>query len=186
DFDGDGSVYVLSWESDCDGDGYGLVGQDCDDGDPHVNPGAPDPCDGVEGGDCIPGDGTSEDWFGLACDGEDSDACREGVFQCLLGVRVCDDMTINNVELCNGADDDCNGSVDDPLCPFFDVDGDGYIGGAELAWLGRAFGLCSADPATEWWGPIEYTGDGCVDGEDLVVLANLWSASCSGDELICR
>jgi len=57
-------------------------------------------------------------------------------------------------------------------CPEKDADGDGRIDGTELAWMGRAFGSCSADPALEWWYPVDYDLDGCVDGSDLVILVS--------------
>jgi hypothetical protein len=49
---------------------------------------------------------------GATCDGADTDACAEGTMNCTGGSLVCSDMTGNNVEVCNGADDDCNGTVD--------------------------------------------------------------------------
>jgi hypothetical protein len=181
-----GSVVILSIESDCDSDGFGRLGGDCDDAEAAASPGVADPCDGLFQNDCVPGDGTSEAWFGLPCDGEDSDACREGEFQCPAGSRWCDDLSSNSVEVCNDVDDDCNGLADDVACPDYDVDDDEQIGGVELAWLGRAFASCSADPGGEWWGRIDYTKDGCIDGDDLVVLANLWQRRCSGGNVECR
>ncbi len=89
-------------------------------------------------------------------------------------------------ELCDGIDNDCTGSADDPACARYDAVPDGRVDAAELSWLGRAFGLCSADPSTEWWGAVDYDGDGCVDGDDLSVLANLWGLECEGAVLVCR
>ncbi len=63
-------------------------------------------------------DGVIDDGFtGLAapCDGADGDQCAEGMGVCSadgLGV-VCSDMTTTTVEVCNGADDDCAGGIDD-------------------------------------------------------------------------
>ncbi len=59
-------------------------------------------------------------------------------------------------------------------CDRFDVDGDRVVSGTELAWLGRAFGSCHSGGPTEWWFPVDYTGDGCVDGDDLTLLAANW------------
>ena len=77
-------------------------------------------------------------------------------------------------EVCDGTDNSCDGDVDVVACDRFDVDGNGMIDGVELAWLGRAFGETSSDPAAEWWYEIDYTGDGVVDGDDLGILATVW------------
>lgn len=69
-------------------------------------------CDGNDN-DC---DGSTDEGFGLGlpCDGADTDACDEGTIVCGGGgVAVCSDATGNNVELCNGLDDDCKNGVDD-------------------------------------------------------------------------
>jgi len=73
-----------------------------------------DVCDGVDN-DCNPisPDGSGETWFGAACDGPDSDVCTEGVAGCALSVRTCSDTTGDSTEICNGIDDDCDGSIDE-------------------------------------------------------------------------
>lgn len=49
-----------------------------------------------------------------ACDGPDPDQCQEGHIACNgLNATACVESTPNNVEICNGRDDDCNGIVDD-------------------------------------------------------------------------
>ncbi len=107
---------------DADGDGYGDAasgGDDCDDTDASVNPGAEetpyngvdDDCDPQTPDDDLDGDGfTSVETGGTDCD--DADA----------GVNP--DAT----ESCNGVDDDCNGLVDDATGDtwYADADGDGY------------------------------------------------------------
>ena len=60
----------------------------------------------------------------------------------------------------------------DEICDLFDADGDGLIDGNELAWIGRAFGLFSADPAAEWWAGADFNRDGMIDGEDLAILSS--------------
>ncbi len=70
-------------------------------------------CDGNDN-DC---DGQTDEGFnvGTACDGADSDACNEGMIVCAAGgTAICSDTTGNNVETCNGLDDDCRNGVDDP------------------------------------------------------------------------
>jgi hypothetical protein len=109
--------------SDGDGDGYGNPGHascpngaqtDCNDGNPNIFPGAAERCDGVDN-DC---DGTIDDGFNVGT------SCSVGVGQCLRnGMRICNaagDGTICNAtpgtpvaEICNGLDDDCDGTADD-------------------------------------------------------------------------
>ena len=55
---------------------------------------------------------------------------------------------------------------------MFDADGDGLIDGFELAWIGRSFGLFSADPAAEWWAGVDFNQDGMIDGDDLAILSS--------------
>lgn len=100
----------------------------------------------------------------------------------------CNDANVNvypgRRDLCNGVDNDCDGRVDDDaVCATFDVNGDGRVAGLELAWIGRAFGLCSANPAGQWWFEADYDADGCVDGVDLSVLSVAWN--CTGARSIC-
>ncbi len=61
-------------------------------------------------------DGKIDEGFsvGAACDGPDTDLCKEGTIACAAdGTSFCTDATGDNVELCNGFDDDCNGVIDD-------------------------------------------------------------------------
>ena len=89
--------------TDADGDGY-CSGEDCDDGDPEVNPGV------VEeplGPDDIDND----------CDGI-VDECDEAD----------PSITWHTEEVCDGVDNDCDGEVDEDLTEtmYPDLDGDGY------------------------------------------------------------
>ena len=89
-------------------------------------------------------------------------------------------------DVCDDLDNDCDGTPDNPPCAAFDVDGNGRIDGVDLSWFGRAFGQCDPDPPAQWWYPVDYNHDGCVDGDDLAILANLWATTCSGGVLQCR
>lgn len=85
-------------------------------------------------------------------------------------------------EVCDGLDNDCNGGDDDGLCSDFNVNGDARVDGVELSWIGRAFTECSATPV--WWSSVDYSKDGCIDGDDLSVLTAAFG--CAGSEPICE
>jgi hypothetical protein len=61
-------------------------------------------------------DGQTDEGFGLgvACDGTDGDLCTEGQVVCAAGGgTTCSDVSATNIDLCNGADDDCDGAIDE-------------------------------------------------------------------------
>ncbi len=101
-------------EADVDGDTYMVCEGDCDDNNSAINPGALEICDNLDN-DCNneTADGQSEDWFNTNCDGLDNDLCEEGMYSCTTGVQICSDVSANNIELCNGLDDDCNNETVD-------------------------------------------------------------------------
>ena len=99
---------------DLDEDGYSdetCGGYDCDDSDPVTNPGAADPCDGVD----------------QACDGlGDERDFDKDLFMICEG--DCDDFNRfvypGAFEICDGKDSDCDGAIPDDES---DEDGDGWI-----------------------------------------------------------
>jgi Putative metal-binding motif len=52
---------------------------------------------------------------GVACDTGLPGVCAKGVLKCQGGQRVCVQTVFPTQEICNGLDDDCNGTVDDHL-----------------------------------------------------------------------
>jgi len=158
DCDGDideDTTSALPVYADQDGDGYGagaplgacatgvINADDCDDTDPNVHPGVPaDTCDNPSDADC---DGQSNedavdtDWYqDLDGDGWGGflavTTCSSAPVQGLITQGGdCDDNTaaINPAatEVCNFADDDCDGTTDEGFTTVTatpDTDGDGY------------------------------------------------------------
>lgn len=54
-----------------------------------------------------------DDRIGNACDGSDSDLCKDGVFLCENGTVYCNDTGPGLIDVCNGLNDDCNNSTAD-------------------------------------------------------------------------
>ena len=108
-------------DSDADGDGYAAIidgGQDCDDENDDVHPGASEDCDGIDE-DC---DGeidngailtwyTDEDGDGYGPDDSEASGCEAPEGAAEIG-GDCDDSAPeihpSAIELCNGIDDDCD------------------------------------------------------------------------------
>ncbi len=151
---------LAPWYPDGDGDGFGddggmtltcapeqgwvEDGDDCDDGDATVSPGADELCNGVDD-DCD--DETDEDdavdaaVYYLDGDGDGFGDVTQFVEACVMpsdyveDASDCDDgdagINPDADELCNGVDDDCDEDVDeddalDAAIWYGDGDGDGY------------------------------------------------------------
>jgi len=73
-----------------------------------------DVCNGLDD-DCnaLSADGSEDPQLGVACDGVDSDLCKEGAKVCTAGALTCNDVSSNTLDVCNGADDDCNPATAD-------------------------------------------------------------------------
>jgi hypothetical protein len=98
--------------------GYVLEISDCDDQDPNVHPGAPELCNAIDD-DCD----DVVDGFDEACYSGPPATLNVGV--CVAGISTCTGgqwgpcvgEVLPTPEVCNGLDDDCNGSVDDGIVP---------------------------------------------------------------------
>ena len=145
-----GEASTSTWfevvETDADGDGYddeAFGGKDCDDTSPSIHPGATELCDGVDN-DC---DGQYDEDAGDSArfyEDDDDDGFgdpKQSVIACEAPsgfVDNGDDCNDNNAdihpdgtEVCDGADNDCDGEVDgesatDAVTWYLDADRDGY------------------------------------------------------------
>ncbi len=154
----DDATDPLTWYADADGDGYGDAANptlsceqpsgyladdtDCDDTDGLVSPAGIELCNGLDD-DC---NGAIDDnpadpltWYAdLDSDGygdaaNSASACEQPTGY-LADDTDCDDsdglVSPAGIELCNGVDDDCNGTVDDDATDatlwYVDADLDGY------------------------------------------------------------
>jgi hypothetical protein len=226
--DGDSSLDGASastWYSDGDGDGYGMYpttacvapsgyiedGTDCDDEDVDINPAGVESCNGVDDDcdDSIDESGATGEstWYADADeDGYGNDAVV--VTSCsapdgyIADDTDCDDarpdINPGADELCNGVDDDCDDSTDEPSAVdattwYADTDEDGY-GDADSSTI-----LCSAldgfiaddtdcddafsdisPGADEYCNEVDDDCDGSVD-EASALDAIIWYADTDGD-----
>jgi len=132
-----GAVSSVSAAVDADSDGY-TENQDCNDADSSTNPGAPEICDGIDN-DCDGeiDDGATTTWYADAdADGYGDpdvtvEACTVPSGYAATG-NDCDDSDPTawpgGSEVCDAADNDCDGDIDEDLVEdwYTDGDGDGY------------------------------------------------------------
>ena len=141
--DEDGDGYGNLSIEDCEApDGYIRTGGDCDDADAAIGPHAEEVCDGIDN-DC---DGTADGggdqlWYADA-DGDGSPSEDDPIQSCEAPAGYlpaadawdCDDnnaaVSPDLEEICDGLDNDCNGTADEDVSStwYTDADGDGLGG----------------------------------------------------------
>ncbi len=176
-------------DGDADGDGVTADDGDCDDGDPDVHPGAPELCDGLdqdcdeeidEGLDLLPfapdhdGDGfpsSNGDLVVEACGAPDGYVPDQSPYDCADNLP---DVHPDATEVCNGVDDDCDGTLDEGVLVdlYLDADQDG------AGWGSTAVGTgCPGTGFSE-------TNDDCDDDDPAQNQADIdgdGTTSCDGD-----
>ncbi len=145
-------------DNDCDmyGEGPGCRGEDTNDDDPAVFPGAPEICDGADNdGDSLV-DGDDPDYAAPSCP-KQVGVCRGAVKACIDGVlQPCDYgpsyAPEETIDWCDGLDNDCDNRVDEE-CPC--RDGQEEPCGSVLGECQRGTRRC----VNGRWGPCEGSVD---------------------------
>ena len=168
----------ISWDS--DGDGFNsmtscLNPTDCDDDNDKVNPQHAEICDGIDN-NC---DTVIDDFDPVECWTGSEDAILDGTAPCATGTMTCiegawtscQDQVLDELEHCDGIDNDCNGLVDDEpvelasiyqrMCGFNDVGICAY--GTEYCVAGDIKCFDAVMPENEICNNLDDDCDGTID-----------------------
>ncbi|NBS41030.1 hypothetical protein EBS80_00015 [bacterium] len=159
--------------TDGDADGWSVEGGDCDDADATVNPaaietandGVDNDCDGVA---LVTETDADSDGYGVSVDCDDTDAA----------------INPGAAEVCDGVDQNCDGTADEGVTThvYRDADGDGYgdeLSGTDACGVPSGYVTtvydCNESDASIHTGATEIPNDGIdqdCDSADLVVEAD--------------
>ena len=93
--------------------------------------------------------------LGKPCDGLDANLCKEGVYECNGAELICTDLTGDDIEICDGLDNDCDGELPQDES---DADNDGFM---------ICENDCDDSDITVSPGAVEKCGTAsCSDGKD--------------------
>ncbi len=179
--------------NDKDDDSY-PVGEDCDDFNREVHPGAQEYCDGFDN-NC---DGTTDEGCPPCVDSETQE-CGTDVGQCIKGSQTCVDGnwdicsdTGPSPEICDGKDNDCDGATDE-ICPCLDgdqfpcsVDEGICVEGVQLCESGAWSGCRDGElPQTEICDGLDNDCDGMTDDGFMVGQYCDGYGECEEGEIEC-
>jgi hypothetical protein len=129
-------------------------------------------------------DGALDEGFeevGQPCDGDDEDACTDGVWGCTVDGLTCDDNDTSMIEVCDTVDNDCDGEVDEGFEQLGEpCDGNDEDLCTDGAWICSAQGLECDDDEGAVNEQCNGADDDC-DGETDEAFATLGDA-CDGDD----